>query len=80
MKLEREIIKLINPVLAYIFARDVKGARVGPFEDIVVRSKSSYICLLFAKNVEGSDKKRLLEVVKNSDKKLQKQEDEEITL
>lgn len=65
---------------AYIFARDVKGAIVGSLEDLVVRSKSSYICLLFAKNVEVSDKKHLLEVVKNSDKKVKKQDDEEMSL
>jgi len=80
LKLEREIIKLTNPVLAYIFAREVKGARIGPLEDIVARSKSPYICLLFAKDIKGADKKRLLEVVKNRDKKVQKQNDEEISL
>ena len=80
LKLEREIIKLTNPVLAYIFAREVKGARIGPLEDIVVRSKSQYICVLFAKNVEGADKKRLLDAIKDCNEKLQKHEDEGRTL
>lgn len=64
--IERDVLKINNPLLSYCFARDIEGADIKAHGQVVINSKDACLNYCFARDIEGADIKAHSEIIISS--------------